>query len=188
MTNTLPFATSVRAHQPDDPAARLVIFALRRMGAYGLADASVSHAYLTAFGKDFRRPLILMRTLLAEMSAHATQSIGIAPWCCSRMTPHEATLLDVLALTQHDEQRTGCSPACSDARKRWPRLRPRRRWRSPSPIWGYRWADGSAASRAFCTLSATKPCRHSTHSSSSPGSATIIVMIQNPTQPNASAA
>jgi hypothetical protein len=100
---TLPFPTVARVHQPDDPAARLVVFALRRMGAHGLADADAAHAYVTAFGKDFRRPLILTRTLLAEMSVHTRRSISIAPWCCSRMTAHEATLLDVLALSPHDD-------------------------------------------------------------------------------------
>ena len=83
-----------------------MIFALRRMGAYGLADASAAHAFVTAFGKDFRRPLVLMRGLLADMSAHATRPIGIAPWCCSRMTPHEATLIDILALSH---QRDGAA-------------------------------------------------------------------------------
>ena len=103
MTDTLPFSTSIRVHQPDDPAPRLIIFGIRRMGAHGLADASVAHAFLTAFGKDFRRPLLLLRTLVAELSTVSARSIQIAPWCCPRMTAHEATLLDVFVLSHHDD-------------------------------------------------------------------------------------
>lgn len=35
--------------------ARLVLFAIRRMGANGLADARAAHAMFTAFGERFRR-------------------------------------------------------------------------------------------------------------------------------------
>lgn len=96
----------------DDPAARLIVFGLRRMGAHGLADANAAHAFMTAFGKDFRRPLILQRTWVAEMSLAATQSIQIAPWCCPRMTPAEATLVEVLARAPHDI--TGATLLLSD--------------------------------------------------------------------------
>jgi hypothetical protein len=101
MSPTLPFTTTVHARQPEDPAPRLIIFGMRRMGAFGLADASTAHTYLTAFGKDFRRPLVLLRTFVAELSTTSNRSIQIAPWCCARLTPSEATLLDVLALAPH---------------------------------------------------------------------------------------
>lgn len=89
-------ATALPAFQPDDPAARLFIFALRQMGAHGLHDACAAHAFITTFGKGFQRPLILLRTLVAELSAASARPISIAPWCCPRMTPAEAVLLDVL--------------------------------------------------------------------------------------------
>jgi hypothetical protein len=66
------------------------------MGAHGLNDACAAHAFVTAFGKGFQRPLVLLRTLVAEMSAAASRPIPIAPWCCPRMTAAEATLLDIL--------------------------------------------------------------------------------------------
>lgn len=82
--------------QPDDPAGRLVIYGLRRMGAHGLGDASVAHAFMTAFGKEFRRPLMLLRTLVHELAATSARPIQIAPWCCPRLTGSETALLAVL--------------------------------------------------------------------------------------------
>ncbi|MES2443736.1 MAG: DUF6628 family protein [Pseudomonadota bacterium] len=89
-------AAALPALQPDDPGARLFLFGVRQMGAHGLGDACAAHAYVTAFGKGFQRPLILLRTLLAEMSAASARPIQIAPWCCPRMTAGEAALLAVL--------------------------------------------------------------------------------------------
>src|SRR5690606_17652703 len=75
----------------------LVLFAIRQTGANGLADAATAHAFVTAFGKAFRRPLLLLRTLMVELSMTASGPIPIAPWCCARMTPAEAAILDVLS-------------------------------------------------------------------------------------------
>lgn len=77
--------------------ARIALFAIRRMGAHGLADARAAHALFTAFGAAFRRPLMLMRALMADVAATATGTIAIAPCCCARMTPSEAALLTILA-------------------------------------------------------------------------------------------
>jgi hypothetical protein len=93
--------------QPEDPAARLLIFGIRQMGAHGLDDACAAHAFVTAFGKDFRRPLLLLRTLMMEMSASSARPIQIAPWCCPRMTSSEATLLSVLSRSSENERAAG---------------------------------------------------------------------------------
>lgn len=82
---------------PACPNARIALFALRRMGAHGLHDARASHALFTAFGQDFRRPLVLMRALMAELAGTAAGTIAIAPCCCARMTAAERTMLTVLA-------------------------------------------------------------------------------------------
>jgi hypothetical protein len=66
------------------------------MGAHGLHDACTAHAFVTAFGKGFQRPLVLLRALMQELSAIAAGSIQIAPWCCARMTGPEAALLQVI--------------------------------------------------------------------------------------------
>lgn len=96
MTTTRDFAALLHQPQSDDPAHRLLLFAFRQIGANGLDDACAAHAFVTAFGKDFRRPLILLRTLMMELSSVSTRPIQIAPWCCSRMTPDEGALLAVL--------------------------------------------------------------------------------------------
>ena len=82
---------------PSCPNARLALFAMRRIGAHGLADARAAHALFTGFGQSFRRPLVLLRALMADLAATATGPIAIAPCCCARMTQAEAAMLTVLA-------------------------------------------------------------------------------------------
>jgi len=82
---------------PACPNARIALFALRRMGAQGLHDARASHALFTAFGQDFRRPLVLMRALIADLAGTAAGTIAIAPCCCARITAAERTMLTILA-------------------------------------------------------------------------------------------
>jgi hypothetical protein len=96
MVDIRTLADVTQAYQSDDPAARLVIYGLRRMGAHGLDDASAAHAFMTAFGKDFRRPLILLRTLVHELGTSSAYPIQIAPWCCPRLTGSEAAVLAVI--------------------------------------------------------------------------------------------
>lgn len=91
-----PLAHALPHHQPADPAGRLLLFAIRQTGAHGLNDAACAHGFMTAFGKDFRRPLVLLRNFMHELSQAASGPIQIAPWCCRRMTGPEATLLTVL--------------------------------------------------------------------------------------------
>jgi len=77
--------------------ARAALFAARRMGAHGLSDARAAHALFTAFGPEFRRPLMLLRALMADLAGSANTSIAIAPCCCGRMTASEAALIAILA-------------------------------------------------------------------------------------------
>jgi hypothetical protein len=89
--------TSLLPHAlPATASTRLALFAIRRMGAHGLADARAAHAMFTAFGQGFRRPLVLMRTLMTELASTAQGTIAIAPCCCPRMTPAEAALLAIV--------------------------------------------------------------------------------------------
>lgn len=103
MTTTQAFTILPRP-QPDDPPARLLLFAFRQMGAHGVDDATAAHAFVTAFGRNFRRPLILLRTLMLELSAAATGPLQIAPWCCSRMTGCEGALLAVVGKSLRSER------------------------------------------------------------------------------------
>ncbi|BCA57645.1 DUF6628 family protein [Sphingomonas sp. HMP6] len=90
-------AASLQGPLPADANARLALFAFRRMGAHGLNDAATSTMLMQAFGGSFRRPLVLMRAMMADL-AHAAQCpITIAPCCCARMTGSETTVLTILA-------------------------------------------------------------------------------------------
>lgn len=92
----MPFTTLPHA-LPACPNARVALFAMRRMGGHGLCDARAAHALFTAFGEGFRRPLMLVRALMADMASAATSQIAIAPCCCGRMTHAEAALTAILA-------------------------------------------------------------------------------------------
>ncbi|KTF69236.1 hypothetical protein ACNFJ7_03730 [Sphingomonas sp. HT-1] len=95
--NVQTLVTALPTLQPDDPGVRLLLFGIRQTGANGLNDASTAHAFVVAFGKAFRRPLLLLRTLMQEMSAMAAGPVQIGPWCCPRMTTSEACLIAALA-------------------------------------------------------------------------------------------
>lgn len=79
---------------PDDRGSRLLVLALRRMGAQGLHDAPLAHHFMTTIGKGFRRPLIMTRLLVTELSAASSGPIQIAPCCCLRLTASERALVD----------------------------------------------------------------------------------------------
>ncbi len=96
--SALETVSAILSHPlPDSAPARIALFAIRRMGANGLADAGAAHALFSNFRQDFRRPLVLMRAFMADLAANASGSIAIAPCCCPRMTGAEAALIAVLA-------------------------------------------------------------------------------------------
>jgi hypothetical protein len=92
LTSTAPLAP-----MPDCDNARLALFAMRRIGAHGLNDAVAAQALVHGFGRDFRRPLTLIRALMADLASSSTMPIAIAPVCCGRMTPSERMLVTILA-------------------------------------------------------------------------------------------
>lgn len=98
MTNSPAATLTALPHVlPPSPDARVALFVIRRMGAHGLSDARAAHAMFTAFGEGFRRPLTLMRVLMADLAANSAVPISIAPCCCARMTAAESALLNVMA-------------------------------------------------------------------------------------------
>lgn len=97
MTDALTTISTLPHAMPASPGARLALFAFRRLGAHGLDDAVAAHAMLTAFGQGFRRPLVLMRAMMADLAASAVAPIAIAPCCCVRATHAEHAMLTVLA-------------------------------------------------------------------------------------------
>ena len=104
MTSPASLAETLPVLQPEDAGARLLLFGVRQRGGHGLADACAANAFVTAFGKGFQRPLVLLRALMADMASSATGPIQIAPWCCPRMTGSEAALLAVLGRVRDNPQ------------------------------------------------------------------------------------
>jgi len=82
--------------------ARLFLFAFRRMGAHGLNDAVAAAAMLRTFGKGYRRPLMLMRAMMADVATQTSVTIAIAPCCFTRITHAEAAMLTVLARIERE--------------------------------------------------------------------------------------
>lgn len=68
------------------------------MAAGDLNDAHVANAFMANFGLAYRRPLILLRALMAELSRVSERKIMVAPCCCPRMTTAEAAVLASVGL------------------------------------------------------------------------------------------
>lgn len=79
--------------RPNEANSRLLLFAIRRVAAGGLHDAHVTNAFMASFGLAYRRPLILLRALMTELSRISECKIMVAPCCCPRMTAAEAFML-----------------------------------------------------------------------------------------------
>lgn len=87
---------------PDQQSRRLLLFAIRRLAAAGLNDAHAANAIVGGFGLSFRRPLVLLRALMAEISRASSQRLLVAPCCCPRMTDAEASLLAAVCGSRND--------------------------------------------------------------------------------------
>jgi len=85
--------TIVPHPQPECRVARTQLLAIRRMAAGGLDDADASNLFIGALGIGYRRPLMFLRLLMAEVSRVSEREIAIAPCCCPRMTEGEAAFL-----------------------------------------------------------------------------------------------
>lgn len=82
--------------RPASAQARLLLFTVRRIAAGGLDDAHAASALLMHFGLGFRRPLVLLRALMAELSRVSRRTLALAPCCCHRITADEAILLQIV--------------------------------------------------------------------------------------------
>lgn len=97
MTDAETLAALLPHPLPETHSERIALFALRRMAATGLNDAHAAAALLGYFGKSYRRPLVLIRALMAELARASHVPISVAPCCCPRMTQGEALLLESIA-------------------------------------------------------------------------------------------
>lgn len=87
---------------PYERTDRTILFAMRRMAVGGLNDAHAAHALFAVFGQAHRRPLVLLRALMAELARSSRNRIMVAPCCCRQMTHGETILLSALAVAADD--------------------------------------------------------------------------------------
>ena len=91
---TMPRGTSLLPLPlPAGRIERSVLFAMRRMAAHGVRDVSAAWLILDLFSTGFRRPLVLLRAFMLELSHAATGPIRVAPCCTPRMTEHEGLIM-----------------------------------------------------------------------------------------------
>lgn len=98
---TAPSAALLPHAAPACPYNRLLLFGIRRMAAGGINDAHAAHAFLTAFGLSYRRPLVLLRAFMAEVSRVSARRLMVAPFCCTRMSADERALLTAIGAANH---------------------------------------------------------------------------------------
>ena len=96
MTDAATLAALLPHPLPESGTDRIALFAIRRMAATGLNDAHAAAVLLCFFGKSYRRPLVLIRALMAELARASHLQISVAPRCCPRMTRGEALLLKAI--------------------------------------------------------------------------------------------
>lgn len=104
MTATSALSDLLPHDAPGCDNRRLLLYGFRRIAAHGLNDAHAAHAMLTVFGRSYRRPLVLLRALAAELSRVSARRLTIAPCCCPRLTLCEANFLGAVAVCVDDPQ------------------------------------------------------------------------------------
>src|SRR3546814_8985449 len=77
---------------------RLFLYVMRRMATAGVNDAHAANAMLGAFGRSYRRPLVLMRAMMLEMARTSSRKILIAP-CCCRSEEHTSELQSLMRIS-----------------------------------------------------------------------------------------
>lgn len=83
---------------------RLLLYGFRRVAAHGLGDALAASAMLGGFGLSYRRPLVLLRSLAAELSRVSDRRLMIAPCCCARMTAAETAMIEAIGLSRPEPE------------------------------------------------------------------------------------
>lgn len=91
---------------PASADLRLILYGIRRMAAGGLADAHAAHAFFTAYGISYRRPLVLLRGFVGEIARTGAARLAIGPCCCPRMSSSEQAILSALGSALGDPAAT----------------------------------------------------------------------------------
>ncbi|MXO90661.1 DUF6628 family protein [Pontixanthobacter aquaemixtae] len=106
MSRTEKTGQPVLLPKPHACTDRAILVMLRRMGGHGLRDATACMLAMRHFGTGFRQPLTLMRCFVAELAQGSRRSISIANCCGPMMTQDEALVLESLALSNRNPDRT----------------------------------------------------------------------------------
>lgn len=102
MPQAQPSLSAAARAAPTGYGARLCLFVIRRMALAGVNDAHAANAMLGAFGRSYRRPLVLTRAMMLEMARASNRKILVAPCCCARMTTDEAAIMQAAATALSD--------------------------------------------------------------------------------------
>ena len=78
------------------PTGLFLLRVVRLMAISGVDDARAASLLLSQFGANYRRPLVLMRAMMLELSRASNRKIVLAPPCCGRITGDEALMLSAL--------------------------------------------------------------------------------------------
>ncbi|MGE4429924.1 MAG: DUF6628 family protein [Sphingobium sp.] len=77
----------------------------RLMAIGGANDARAASVMMGWFGRNYRRPLVLMRALMLELARVSQRRIQLAPPCSARLTRDEATMLRALGYEEWQMER-----------------------------------------------------------------------------------
>jgi hypothetical protein len=96
---------------PEDPDLGMMLMLLRRLASRDLHEPDVVRLAHQAFGRNFERPLTLIRAYLIETATACTVAIKIAPHGKDKMTADEGQMIAIVALAAED-------PAAAEAQLR----------------------------------------------------------------------
>ncbi len=89
---------------PEDPDLALVLLMIRKMASGELHDSELANLGYQAFGREYERPLTLIRAYLIETASASTRPLKIVRHNHPRMTADEGRMLDALVLAPRDPQ------------------------------------------------------------------------------------
>ena len=93
-------------HHITEPAHIFFLRVIRLMAIGGVNDARAASMLLNQFGRNHRRPLVLMRAMMLELARTSRRQIKLAPPCCRRITRDEAHILS--ALGRREDEFNAC--------------------------------------------------------------------------------
>lgn len=96
MPDSTKFDTMLPHVAPASGDGRTLLFAIRRMAMHGMDDAFAVNTMMAAYGMRYRKPLLLLRTMLIDIARNARGNIVVTPCCAPRMTAHEHAILSAI--------------------------------------------------------------------------------------------